>query len=175
MEVWTEDAIIEDIHGRVFMRYDSGVASGGFVGDPAGWPESPAAGQRRVRGADLPRRIYVRWQSLAEPQTYRVILEVPEEARQLMLSKVESVVVPGKMDYRDWVIIGLAPGGWVKMWVRSPGSRAVEVLCQQAEVESKGPYRGLSEGKHRPLSERATAYIQQHPIPYDSWKCDVQD
>jgi hypothetical protein len=47
----------------------------------------------------------------------------------------------------------------------------VEVLCQKAEIEPKGPYGGLSGGKYRPLSKRAAPYIKTHAIPYDSWKC----
>lgn len=126
---------------------------------------------RDVIGADLPRRIYVRWQSLVEPQTYRVTQEIPDSMRRQMLSRAESLAVPGKFDYQNAVVIGLAPGGWVKVWVKSPGGNRVEVLCRQAEVEPKGPYRGLSEGRHRPLSKESAAYLKTHPIPYDSWKC----
>ena len=126
---------------------------------------------RYVTGADLPRKIYVRWQSLVEPQTYSATLEIPERARKLMLTKAESTVVPGKKDWRLGLAIGLAPGGWVKVWVMGPVGEPIEVLCTRAEVEAKGPYRGLSGGRHRPLSPRALAYVQAHPIPYDSWRC----
>ncbi|HRN62878.1 DUF2931 family protein [Thermomonas sp.] len=171
MEVWVETADVEDVKGRLFPRAGAGVASQGYAGDPAGWPDNAAASTRRVTGADLPGRIHVRWQSLVEPQTYRVTLEVPEEARRLMLSKAESRVVPGRMDYRYMVVIGLAPGGWVKMWVRSPGSQPIEVLCQQAEVEPKGPDQGQYGGRYVTLPAKAKAYIDKNPIPYDSWKC----
>lgn len=172
MSVWTEDAIVEDVRGRVFTRYDSGTVAIAYSGDPNGWPVTQSMGAgRNVIGADLPQRIYVRWQSLVEPQTYRVTLEIPESVRRQMLSRAESLAVPGKFDYQNAVVIGLAPGGWVKVWVKSPGGDRVEVLCQQAEVEPKGPDQGRHDGRYVTLPARAKEYIDRHPIPYDSWKC----
>lgn len=104
-----------------------------------------------------------------EPQTYRVTLEIPERAREAMRTKSESQAIPGKFDHQNAVVIGLAPGGWVKVWVKSPGGNRVEVLCQQAEVEAKGPDLGQYGGRYVTLP--AKAYVDQHPIPYDSWKC----
>lgn len=172
MEVWVETADVEDVHGRVFRRAGSGTVALHYSGDPAGWPELPGWGAgRNVTGADLPKRIHVRWQSLVEPQTYKVTLEIPEEARRLMRSKAPSLRDPNRQDYQRALSIGLAPGGVAKVWVMSAGSAPIEVLCQQAEIEPKGPYGGQSDGKHRPLTVRAAPYVQTQPIPYDSWKC----
>ncbi|GHH59403.1 DUF2931 family protein [[Pseudomonas] boreopolis] len=172
MEAWTEDAVIEDVRGRVFTRYDSGTVAIGYSGDPAGWPKTYSIGAgRHVIGADLPKRIYVRWQSLVEPQTYRITLEIPESVRKLMMTKADSLAVPGRYDYQNAVVIGLAPGGWVKVWVRNPGGEGVEVLCQHAEIEPKGPDQGKYEGRYVTLPAKAKEYISRNPIPYDSWKC----
>ena len=57
-------------------------------GNAKGWRKTWGKG-RYVNGADLPKRIYVRWQSLAEPQTYSTIVEIPERARQLMTERLE--------------------------------------------------------------------------------------
>jgi hypothetical protein len=175
MEVWTEAAEVEDVRGRRFPEYHSGTVSmgyamdfkGGWGGGPLGWGKG-----RDVTGADLPKRIYVRWQSLVEPQTYATVLDIPEQARKLMLTKGPPATVPNASPYRKALAIGLAPGGYVKVWVTGPTAEAIEVLCQQAAVEPKGPYDGESGGKYRQLTERAMPYIKAHPvIPYDSWKC----
>ncbi|QOD91353.1 DUF2931 family protein [Lysobacter sp. CW239] len=175
MEVWVETVDVEDVQGRIFTRAGAGTASVGYAGAPHGWENMLGGLGRQVTGADLPKRIYVRWQSLVEPQTYRVIVEIPEHARQLMLSKTESRSLPGKFDYQEAVAIGLAPGGWVKVWVRSPSGLPAEVLCQQAEVEPKGPSQGQTEGRYAYSSEKlepeTQQYLKTHPIPYDSWKC----
>ena len=75
MEVWIETADVVDVQNRVFRRAMDGIASTQTPKnlnstDPRGWPERPGAGKgKQVLGADLPRLLYVRWQSLAEPQT----------------------------------------------------------------------------------------------------------
>ncbi|WP_416350778.1 DUF2931 family protein, partial [Pseudomonas sp. CCC1.2] len=48
-----------------------------------GWADTGGNGSF-VTGADLPKRVFVRWQSSVEPQTYQGWIEIPEEARQLM-------------------------------------------------------------------------------------------
>ena len=120
-----------------------------------------------VRRYGVPKRIYVRWQSMAEPQTYRVILDIPERARQLMSERLDPPCRTS--EYRHALALGLAPGGIVRGWVMSTCGKPIEVLRAQAEIEPKGPYRGESNGKHRPLSDSAKAYIEKHGIPYGSW------
>ena len=170
MEVWVETADVEDIHGNIFYRVGEGTVSVHLptdgTGNAVGWRKTWGKG-RHVNGADLPRRIYVRWQSLAEPQTYRVILDIPERARQLMSERLDPPCRTS--EYRHALALGLAPGGVVRGWVMSTCGGPIEVLRAQAEIEPKGPYEGTSHGGHRPLSETSRAYIEKHGIPYGSW------
>ncbi len=170
MEVWVETADVEDIRGQTFFRVGSGTVSVHLPkdgsGDARGWRETWGKG-RYVNGADLPKRLYVRWQSLAEPQTYRIIVEIPERARKLMSERLDTPCSTSA--YRHALAIGLAPGGVVKGWVTSSCGKLIEVFHAQAEIEPKGPYGGTSGGRHRPLSDTSKAYIEQHGIPYGSW------
>ncbi|MHC8372618.1 DUF2931 family protein [Pseudomonas sp. MDT1-85] len=184
MEIWIETADVVDINERVFRGAGSGGVSTGyprafskgmptkFHGKPGGWPERPTGSGRRITGADLPRLIYVRWQSLAEPQTYGSYIEVPESARELM-RKSEDVfcAFDGKVitEYRKQLVVGLAPGGIAKVWVKGPCLPAIEVAHVQGTINPEGPYGGTSNGKHRPLSEESKAYIDKFGIPYGSW------
>jgi hypothetical protein len=175
MEVWTEAAEVEDVRGRRFPEYHSGTVSMGYSMDyRGGWPERPGIGKGRdVTGADLPKRIYVRWQSLVEPQAYATILDIPEQARKLMLQKGPPSRIGTYVAYTNALAIGLAPGGYVKVWVTGPTAEAIEVLCQQAAVEPKGPDLGQYGGRYVTLPPEAKRFIEAYPkIPYDSWKCD---
>jgi len=176
MEVWLETADVEDVRGRTFFGAMAGTVAIAHSGSAVGWGDIIPLGKGRyVTGAALPKRIYVRWQSLVEPQTYRATIEIPEAARQLMRSKAPSMRPPFKYEYQEALSIGLAPGGWIKAWVMSPTSTPVEVLCQKAQVEPRGPDEGHNNGRYAyafdELEPAAQRYLKAHPIPYDSWKC----
>ena len=184
MEVWIETAGVVDINERVFLRAGSGIPAMGypramskgvpseFRGKPAGWREDPGGKGRYVTGADLPRLVYVRWQSMAEPQTYGAYIEIPESARNTMLKGERAycgAVGKWKTDYRKFLTIGLAPGGVAKVWLGGACLQSTEVTRVQGTISPKGPYGGTSNGKHRPLSEESKAYIEKFGIPYGSW------
>ncbi|MGE8154577.1 DUF2931 family protein [Pseudomonas vancouverensis] len=177
MEVWIETADAVDIHDRVFRRAMSGVAAintpKNLKGNPRGWPGYPGAGKgKHVRGADLPRLIYVRWQSLVEPQTYEAYIPIPEATRQAMVKGEKAYCsADGKWitDYRYMLTVGLAPGGVTKTWIGGPCLPPIEVARVVGTVVKIGPYSGTSNGQHRPLSETSKAYIEKYGVPYGSW------
>ncbi|MGE8189228.1 DUF2931 family protein [Pseudomonas sp. NPDC086278] len=184
MEVWIETADVVDINGRVFRGAGGGIPAMGypramskgvpseFRGKPAGWHENPGGKGRYVTGADLPRLVYVRWQSMAEPQTYEAYIEITESVRQLMRKREEVFCAfDGKVitDYRELLVVGLAPGGIAKVWVEGPCLTAIEATRVQGTINPEGPYGGRSNGKHRPLLEESKAYIDKFGIPYGSW------
>jgi hypothetical protein len=184
MEVWIETADVVDINGRVFRGAGSGIVSTGyprafskgipttFRGNPKGWAEHPGGSGRRVTGAGLPRLVYVRWQSLAEPQTYEAYIEIPESARTTMLKGERAFCgADGKWitDYRKRLIVGLAPGGIAKVYLGGPCLKATEVTRVQGFINPEGPYRGKTNGEYYFLSDESKAYIDKFGIPYGSW------
>jgi hypothetical protein len=181
MEVWLESVDVEDVHGLYYANIWHGTVAMAYEGNPTGWSEGldVVMGKGRyITGAALPKRIFVRWQSLSEPQTYRVTLEIPESARQLMLEKAPYVSYPDHMQYQDVLAVELAPGGWARAWVMNEASMPVEILCQKAKVEPKGPDQGLNEGRYayalNKLHPETQEYLKTHAIPYDSWKCPAR-
>ncbi len=178
MEVWIETADVVDIRERVFRRAGAGIASVRTPvdnkGTPAGWPENPGSGAGRdVTGADLPRLIYVRWQSLAEPQTYEAYITISESAREIM-RKPENAFCRADAkwitDYRNNMGIGLAPGGIAKVWLGGPCLKSVEIARVEGSVMKEGPYQGKNEGRYAlSLSPESKAYIEKFGIPFGSW------
>ncbi|MBK5530244.1 DUF2931 family protein [Pseudomonas sp. TH06] len=176
MKVWVEDSAVEDINGKLFKRTGAGTAAGG---EPENGKESArgwhavGAASKAVIGADLPKRIYVRWQSIVEPQTYKVWVDVPEEARRLMVQSV-SQRCPETPDehasYSASIYLGLAPGGVVQVFVRDSCHRPIKVGKAQAEIEPLGPSQGKNQGRYAyPVSEKSKRYIEKFGIPYGSW------
>jgi len=177
MEVWIETADVVDIQGQVYRRAMSGNAAiqrpPNNSGDPKGWPERPGWGKGKyVTGADLPKKIYVRWQSLVEPQTYQMAIDIPESTREIMRKGEKTFcAATGKWmtGYRKAIAVGLAPGGIAKVWVLGPCLTPIEVTRVQAEVDPRGPYEGKSGGEYDTLSNESKAYVEKFGVPYGSW------
>lgn len=183
MEVWVEGVDVVDTRGLVFEHVHGGNVAiqnrADNKGDPS-WPslERVGAGKSKVMpGIDLPEFIFVRWQSLVEPQTYNVRINIPQWVRERMVNK-EQPVCPWKSDwgknlpsfgYRNHITLGLAPGGIGKAWLQGPCLEPVEIGRFEGKVNKIGPYDGTSGGKHRPLSEAAKGYVEKFGIPYGSW------
>jgi hypothetical protein len=177
MEVWIETADVVDIHDRAFRHAMSGVASirlpKDLSGNPKGWPHHPGMGAgKQVMGADVPRLIYVRWQSMVEPQTYEAFIVIPKAIQEEMPKGEKAFCdfdTKWITDYRKILTVGLAPGGVAKVWLMGACLDAIDVARVQGEVVKRGPYGGKSGGKHRPLSDTAKAYVEKYGIPYGSW------
>jgi hypothetical protein len=126
MKVWVEDSSVQDITGKVYFRAGGGSAAGGEPDNgketARGWTAVGGSG-KRVVGADLPERIYVRWQSIAEQKTWQAWVDIPEEARQIMVTSTTRRCpdTPEKTArFMASVYLGLPPGGVVQVWVRDP-------------------------------------------------------
>ncbi len=178
MEVWIETADAVDVRNRIYKRAMSGTSSvtnpPDSKGNPTGWPKHPGGGKgKHVTGADLPRLIYVRWQSLAEPQTYEVYIPINEEIRQEMIKPWQVRCSAGgkpRTDYRKSLTIGLAPGGIAKAWIMGPCVPPIEVARVEGEIVKEGPSSGQNDGRYAlPLAPESKAYINQYGIPYGSW------
>ncbi|NNB42121.1 DUF2931 family protein [Pseudomonas chlororaphis] len=175
MKVWVEDSTVEDINGKQFHR-TGGTAAGGRPGYEKEWArgwDGVGIDGKSVVGADLPKRIFIRWQSVVEPQTYRVWIDIPEEARQMM-RKTTARRCPETpkqtASYMASVNLGLAPGGIVQVWVRDECHHPIKVTRVQAEVEPLGPSQGKTNGRYAyQISEESKRYIEKYGIPYGSW------
>ncbi|MBU8977318.1 DUF2931 family protein [Lysobacter sp. MMG2] len=165
MEAWVETVDVVDTRGLRFLGAYTGLPVQGRT--TRGW--SGGNYGRKVVGADLPQTLYVRWQSLVEPQTYRAELVIPASAREQMRQRHRVDCKVPEAGYHDSVLVGVAPAGAIRVWLIGPCLKDLEILRAQAEVEPLGPYSGQSSGKYRPLSEQAKQYIQKNGIPYDSW------
>ena len=178
MEVWIETADAVDVHDRVFRRAMSGIPAintpKNLKGKPRGWPKVLGAGKgKHVLGADLPRLLYVRWQSLVEPQTYEAYIVIPEAIRQAMLVSEKAYCRADAKwitDYRDMLTIGLAPGGVARVWLMGACLPQIDVARVQGTVVKLGPDSGRSGGQYAfPLEPESKAYIERYGVPYGSW------
>ncbi|WP_460141798.1 DUF2931 family protein [Pseudomonas sp. S2_E01] len=169
MEVWVEGVDVLDQRRLAFYRVTGGVAS--YTRQPEGWHKGGGGGMP-MNNVDLPVELFLRWQSLVEPQTYKFGIVIPQWVRDEMVKphqvfcKWDQKVVTL---YRDTITLGMAPGGIVKVWLGSGCLDYKEVGRFQAEIEPLGPYRGGSEGQYVTIEPENKAYVEKHGIPYGTW------
>ncbi|MDH0339621.1 DUF2931 family protein [Metapseudomonas otitidis] len=171
MEVWVESIDVVDRRNLAYERVYGGVAS--YGAKTAGWWQG-GNGSKPVNNVDLPNLIFVRWQSLVEPQVYKLRITIPQWVREEMVKPQRTVCAHSTEEvtrFRDSISIGLAPGGIVKVWVGGPCLKGKEIGRFVGVVEPRGPSRGQTGGKYAwpELEPASKAYIEQHGIPYDSW------
>ena len=169
MEVWVEGVDVLDKRGYGFFHVAGGVA--GYTRKPEGWHKGGGK-IKPVGNVDLPEFLFLRWQSLVEPQTYKITIKIPQWVRDEMLRPERVFCQASKEwedDYRNAITLGMAPGGIVKVWVGGACLGFTEVGRFQAKVEPLGPYKGRANGQYMRLEPEHKAYIDQHGIPYGSW------
>ncbi|MEH6564217.1 MAG: DUF2931 family protein [Halopseudomonas sp.] len=178
MEVWVESVDVTDLYGRKYLRVHGGVSSVTNPpenrGDPTGWPARPGVGKTRpMTGLALPKTVSVRWQSLAEPQTYNARIDIPEWARVEMLTGHEAYCRFDEKNitaYRYAITLGLAPGGIVKAWLTGACLEPIEIGRFEGSINPEGPSRGQTNGRYAlPLDPAAQHYLETHEIPFGSW------
>ncbi|MGA6099832.1 DUF2931 family protein [Stutzerimonas marianensis] len=174
---WVESSVVQDINGQLIDHGGGGAIGNGNPGyateTAKGWVSGVGSNTRGVVGADLPKRIYVRWQSIVEPQTYRTWVDIPEQARELMLASVQRrcpETPERSARYMASMYLGLAPGGVVQVWVVDSCGDAVKVARAKAEVEPLGPSQGKTNGRYAyTINEKTRRYIAKYGIPFGSW------
>ncbi len=178
MEAWVDGVDLIDVNDLMYERVFGGIASTSTPpnnqGDARGWPDNPGPGSSfPMTGVDLPVKVTVRWQSLAEPQAYRASFNVSEVTRAEMVRPRQAYCAwrdEHEIQYLDTIAIGVAPGGVVKAWLVGPCLDALEIAHVQGEINPVGPYNGTSNGEfYRPPSPNAQHYIDTHGIPFGSW------
>lgn len=176
MDGRVEISAVVDIKNRFFPRRGDGIIGGGDYHEDNtysahGWTDTGGVG-RFVTGAELPQRVFVRWQSLVEPQTYQGWIEIPEEARQLMRHSIarRCAKYPNRpASNHPSMTLGLAPGGIVQVWVWDECLRSVPFVRAQAQIEPLGPNLGKSNGRYSPQTKGSKQYVEKFGIPYGSW------
>jgi len=169
MEVWVESVDVVDQRGYTYIHVFGGVAS--YTGKVEGWHKGVGKA-KPVNNVDLPDQIFLRWQSLVEPQTYHLQIKMPQWVRDEMIRPERALCVledEETTNYRNRITLGMAPGGVVKVWVGVGCLGYTEVGRFQAEVEPRGPHQNDTGIYYRAPNPAAQAYIDQHGIPYGSW------
>ncbi|RKS27565.1 DUF2931 family protein [Pseudomonas sp. WPR_5_2] len=175
MKVWVETSAVEDIKGRIIYDVAAGAAGGSDyengTENARGWV-GIATASMPVTGADLPKRLFVRWQSTVERKTYAGWIDISESTREIMRnSNARRCHEPPQFTANSSAALslGLAPGGIIQVWVWDDCFRAHKVDRGQVGIEPLGPDQGKYNGVYGEIKASSQRYIDRFGIPYGSW------
>jgi len=118
--VYLEDG---DIRESIFRRPDSAQPSQSSVGR---WSHKMGGFLAYANtGKALPVRMTVCWDSVIDKKAYETELWFSRETWQQMLAAYPDTYRPGETYYRNRMIIGLPPGGKVRVWLKDNSNPSV--------------------------------------------------
>lgn len=175
MSVWVETSAVEDIQGRIIHDIAAGTAGSSDYEDGTenarGWVGTGGEGMP-VIGADLPKRLFVRWQSIIERKTYAGWIDVSESTRDIMRNSTAQRchrTPEYSANSAASLNVGLAPGGIIQLWTRDDCFHSTIVDRGQVGIEPLGPDQGKYNGFYGKIKDSSKRYIEHFGIPYGSW------
>ncbi|UQG54644.1 MULTISPECIES: DUF2931 family protein [unclassified Marinobacter] len=168
-----------DVRVAVPRHYDAWVKTLQFeaTGERAWWwPvgitgccwKSPGTGEGELE--PMPDYIHVTWFSFAEQQSYTRLIHIldPDALRERM-EQPAPVYKWGKLHNlpRYNLVLGLAPGGTVVLWIMNWGETAIEVGRYKAvKIDTHPEY--YEKRTERYLSDNGS-YLKEHGLQLDRW------
>lgn len=159
-DVWGVEMFLEK-SGERSWRQPVGYVSCCWKG-----PHGPTGAGARV--APFPELILLKWFSFAEQKYYVKLIQVPPDMLDRMREPASYITqVDVRSGPRDTMIIGLAPGGTVVVWISNQIGNEIEVMRMKA-TEVPGDPDDFEVGIKNYL-EKHGDYLKEHGIPLDGW------
>lgn len=119
---------------------------------------------------DTPREVYIDYYSVVDGKRFKGKVSIPQE-------KIKDLFNEYNLDDGDnlgHLVVGMAPGGWIRVWVQALDQKANEYInIEVAKRHLKG-YKDESVGVGLKTKDFKTwgntyTYWQHHGIPYEAW------
>lgn len=117
----------------------------------------------------FPNLMALHWFSFSEQKYYAILIRVPPDLQERMREPAKRLNQNGTVSYepRSTLVLGLAPGGEVVMWMMNQITNAVEVM-RLSGIEVDGDVNAFKERTAEYLEEHG-AYLKEHGVPVEGW------
>jgi len=138
------------------------------------WSEKNSAGNTQFNQAErLPQIMMFCWDSIIDKKTYQSTLFFTQDTWEKMISPYPDVLKPEKNAYRQTMLIGLAPEGKVRVWLRQYGHSDIP-LIETEIITVSGKELDMCKGVTGSnfsygYSNETKAFILNKKYPYGSW------
>lgn len=120
------------------------------------------------RYKEIPEEVSVKYNSSAENYLYQGNIKLPQEKILELFRKYDT----GNEAFNAYLIVGMAPGGNVRVWFNTPYSDIQNIEIAKAQL--KGHYDETADEQYKTKNlenwGKYYTYWQNHGIPYDVWK-----
>lgn len=159
-EVWVEEMFLEKTGERSWRQP---IGSVGCCWQGARGPSGKGA-----RVDPFPELIFLHWFSFAEQKYYLKLIEVPGALQERMMEPASyKTQIDERSGPRHSMVIGLAPGGTVVVWIMNQIGNEIEVMRMQAS-EGPGDPSDFTE-RTKGYLKRHGDYLKEHGIPTEGW------
>ncbi len=129
---------------------------------------------QKYRLTEPPMGFVVGWFSVAENQFYAALVNIDESARKKMQTpyKKDCWKVK-KITYMNEVLIGLAPGGYVRAWLKGSCREPVEIGHFRGWKMDSALYSGNTYDVYKDHVKQSREDFKKEwsiPFPYEKWK-----
>ncbi|GAA3580700.1 DUF2931 family protein [Gibbsiella greigii] len=158
-----------DGYGSIYQTIDQ--PQGISVGR---WSERNSAGNTQFNKADrLPQIMIFCWDSIIDKKIYQSTLFFTQDTWNKMISPYPDVLEPAKNAYRQTMLIGLAPEGKVRVWLRQYGHSDIPLNDTKITTVS-GKDLDVCKGETNfpngyEYSEGMKKFIKDKKYPYGTW------
>lgn len=159
-DVWVDKFFVESLSKDIGWRSPIGIVS-------CCWNKPHGAS---AEWQTMPEVFLIRWFSFAEQQSYEALIRLENpSAIEEMMKEVAPFERFGEMVERPRynLVLGLAPGGTVVVWIMNRGENAIEVGRYQGRKIETHPehYREITERYNRDHGQ----FLQENGIQFEGW------
>lgn len=159
-DVWVDNFFVESLSENIGWRAPIGTVS-------CCWKKPHGAS---AEWQTMPEVFLIRWFAFAEQQSYEALIRLknPDEIEEKM-KEVAEFERFGEMVERPRynLVLGLAPGGTVVLWIMNRGENAIEIGRYQGKKIETHPehYREVTERYNRDHGQ----FLQENGIQLEGW------
>ena len=138
------------------------------------WRERNSAGSTHFNNADrLPQIMIFCWDSIIDKKVYESTLFFTQDTWNKMVTPYPDVSNPEKKAYRQTMLIGLAPEGKVRVWLRQYGHSDIplnDTTIRTVSGEELDMCKGVTKSDFSyGYDEYILEFIKNKKYPYGSW------
>ncbi len=148
------------------VDFDGYAGNGSNVSFDSGWGNSHSAVVSGDKYKNIPSQVYIEYYSIVDVKDFKGTVALPKDKILALFKKY----CKDKKNDSGNLVVGMAPGGWIRVWADFTGFKNGITLIEVAKAQLKEYDSGR---KRDPITyedwQEYYLYWEHFGIPYDAW------